>query len=50
MNKPSIVKFTAPPSLQNDNAQDALDRIELLKKDLLYILGQFEKKINQTKN
>ena len=50
MNKPSIVKFTSPPSLQNGSVEDALAQIELLKKDLLYILGQLEKKINEIKN
>ena len=50
MNKPSIVKFTAPPPLKNGDVEDAFAQIELLKKDLLYILGRLEKKINEIKN
>lgn len=45
MNKPSVVKFTAPHHAEKmDKA--ALEQIELLKKDLEYILTVLEKRIN----
>lgn len=50
MNKPSIVKFTTPPSVQNPSAEQVLERIELLKKDLAYILARLEQKINNLEN
>ena len=50
MSNSSIVRFTAPPPVQNKSAEEALERIELLKKDLAYILVRLEKKINNLEN
>lgn len=50
MKKPSIVKFTTPPAVQGGNTADLLAVIEILKKDLAYILGRLEEKIENNKN
>jgi len=50
MNKPSIIKFTTPPPTQNGSAEQALERIDILKKDLAYILARLEEKINNLEN
>lgn len=49
MKKPSIVKFTTPPPVRDGNIDDVLSRVELLKKDLSYILGALEEKIENLK-
>ena len=50
MNKPSIIKFTTPPAVRDGNTADLLAVIEILKKDLVYILGRLEEKIENNEN
>lgn len=50
MKRPSIVKFTTPLPVHSGNIEDVISRIELLKKDLTYILGRLEEKIENLEN
>ncbi len=50
MKKPSIVKFTTPPPVSSGNIEDVISRIELMRKDLTYILSRLEEKIENLEN
>ncbi len=46
MSSPSIVKFTTPPQAK-DSSEAALEQIQILKKDLEFILITLEKRIKK---